>query len=45
MGIWTVFVTNGAHVAAMVGGPIAKYLGWRWCFCKALSCSIPFLLR
>lgn len=32
MGVYTVFVTNGAHVAAMIGGPIAKYLGWRWCF-------------
>lgn len=32
MGIWTVFVTNGAHVAALIGGPIAKYIGWRWCF-------------
>ena len=32
MGVYTVFVTNGAHVAGMVGGPIAKYLGWRWCF-------------
>ena len=32
MGIYTVFVTNGAHVAGMIGGPIAKYLGWRWCF-------------
>ncbi|GAB7352450.1 hypothetical protein MBLNU459_g2861t1 [Dothideomycetes sp. NU459] len=32
MGIWTVFVTNGAHVAALIGGPITKYLGWRWCF-------------
>lgn len=32
MGVYTVFVTNGAHVAGMIGGPIAKYLGWRWCF-------------
>lgn len=27
-----VFVTNGAHVAALAGGPIAKYIGWRWCY-------------
>lgn len=32
MGVFTVFVTNGAHVAALIGGPIAKYKGWRWCF-------------
>lgn len=32
MGIYTVFVTNGAHVAAMIGGPIAKFIGWRACF-------------
>lgn len=32
MGVYTVFVTNGAHVAAMIGGPIATYLGWRWCY-------------
>lgn len=32
MGVYTVFVTNGAHVAALIGGPIAKYVGWRWCY-------------
>ncbi|KAF2157059.1 MFS general substrate transporter [Myriangium duriaei CBS 260.36] len=32
MGVFIVFVTNGAHVAAMIGGPVAQYLGWRWCF-------------
>ena len=30
MGIYIVFLTNGAHVAGMIGGPIAKYIGWRW---------------
>ena len=33
-------ITNGAHVAAIVGGFTAKYVGWRWCFwipCIALS--------
>jgi MFS family permease len=25
-------VTNGAHVAAIVGGFTAKYAGWRWCY-------------
>lgn len=32
MGVYTVFVTNGAHVAALIGGPIAKFIGWRWCY-------------
>lgn len=32
MGVYTVFVTNGAHVAALIGGPIALYIGWRWCY-------------
>lgn len=25
-------VTNGAHVASFVGGFIATYVGWRWCY-------------
>jgi MFS family permease len=25
-------VTNGAHIAAIVGGFVAKYAGWRWCY-------------
>lgn len=34
MGIYIVFVTNGAHLAAVVGGFTAlnKSLGWRWCY-------------
>jgi MFS family permease len=34
MGIYIVFVTNGAHLAAVVGGFTAlnKVLGWRWCY-------------
>ncbi|KAI9653884.1 MAG: hypothetical protein M1821_006915 [Bathelium mastoideum] len=34
MGIWVVFVTNGAHLATVVGGFTAlnPHLGWRWCF-------------
>ncbi|KAF2219236.1 major facilitator superfamily domain-containing protein [Elsinoe ampelina] len=32
MGVYTVFVTNGAHVAAMIGGPIAREIGVRACF-------------
>lgn len=25
-------LTNGAHLAAIIGGFIAKYVGWRWCY-------------
>lgn len=34
MGIYIVFVTNGAHLAAVVGGFTAlnPALGWRWCY-------------
>ena len=34
MGIYVVFVTNGAHLATVVGGFTAlnPHLGWRWCF-------------
>ncbi|MCJ1379825.1 hypothetical protein MMC17_002928 [Xylographa soralifera] len=32
MGIFIVFLTNGAHLAAVVGGLTAKYAGWRWCY-------------
>ncbi|RLL97715.1 hypothetical protein CFD26_106683 [Aspergillus turcosus] len=32
MGIYVVFVTNGAHLAAIIGGLVAADLGWRWCY-------------
>ncbi|RDB25095.1 hypothetical protein Hypma_007426 [Hypsizygus marmoreus] len=32
MGIFTLMLTNGAHLAPIVGGYVAKDLGWRWCF-------------
>ncbi|KAK5147502.1 hypothetical protein LTR32_001055 [Rachicladosporium monterosium] len=32
MGIWTFFLTNGPHTASLMGGFIAQYLGWRWCY-------------
>lgn len=32
MGFFVVFVTNGAHLAGVVGGFAAKDIGWRWCF-------------
>jgi len=32
MGIYTVFLTNGPHLAPIIGGYLAKDLSWRWCF-------------
>ena len=32
MGIFVVFVSNGAHLAAVVGGFAAKYAGFRYCY-------------
>jgi MFS family permease len=32
MGIYTFFLTNGPHVAPLIGGYIAQFMGWRWCF-------------
>jgi MFS family permease len=32
MGIYTLSITNGPHVAPIAGGYIAQRLGWRWCF-------------
>lgn len=32
MGIYTFFLTNGPHVAPLIGGFVAQSLSWRWCF-------------
>jgi MFS family permease len=32
MGLFTVILTSGAHIAPIVGGFIGQYLGWRWTF-------------
>ncbi|TFK45023.1 MFS general substrate transporter [Crucibulum laeve] len=32
MGIFTLMLTNGAHLAPIVGGYVARDRGWRWCF-------------
>lgn len=29
-GTFTVFLTSGAHVAGLFGGPVGQFLGWRW---------------
>ncbi|KJA28812.1 hypothetical protein HYPSUDRAFT_211467 [Hypholoma sublateritium FD-334 SS-4] len=32
MGIFTLMSTNGAHLAPLIGGYVARDRGWRWCF-------------
>jgi MFS family permease len=32
MGVFTVILTTGAHIAPIVGGLIGQFLGWRWTF-------------
>jgi MFS family permease len=30
MGIYAVFITQGGHLAALIGGYIAQYAGFQW---------------
>ena len=39
MGVYTVLMTNGSHLAPIVGGLIGQYLGWRWTFKFAAICD------
>jgi MFS family permease len=32
MGVYTFFLTNGPHLAPLIGGYIAQNLGWQQCF-------------
>lgn len=32
LGLFTVFLTSGSHFAALFGGPVGQFLGWRWIF-------------
>ncbi|KAF5352100.1 hypothetical protein D9758_009385 [Tetrapyrgos nigripes] len=32
MGIFTLMLTNGAHLSPIAGGYVARDRGWRWCF-------------
>jgi multidrug resistance protein len=32
MGLFTVILTSGAHIAPIVGGLLGQFLGWRWTF-------------
>ncbi|EPE04869.1 mfs general substrate transporter [Ophiostoma piceae UAMH 11346] len=44
-GVYTIFVTNGAHVAVLFGGYLGQYAGWRWDFyMPAIVTSVSFLV-
>ncbi|TVY37770.1 Efflux pump vrtL, partial [Lachnellula cervina] len=45
MGVYSIFVTNGAHVAALIGGFLGQAAGWQWDYgLGALSCALSLLL-
>lgn len=39
LGIFTVFVSNGAHVSAIPGGFAGQYLSFRWCYWLGAICT------
>lgn len=41
MGIYAFFLTNGPHFASFIGGFIAQYLSWQWCFSVPVSGHYP----
>ncbi|KAJ7108767.1 major facilitator superfamily domain-containing protein [Mycena epipterygia] len=44
-GIYVIFVTNGAHVAALFGGFLGAAKGWKWDFyIGAIITSFPFVV-
>ncbi|KAK6614185.1 MFS multidrug transporter [Botrytis cinerea] len=44
-GVYSLFVTNGAHVAAIIGGFLGSSLGWQWDYwIGAISTSVSLLL-
>lgn len=45
MGLFTVILTTGAHLAPIVGGLIGQFLGWRWTFkFAAILDGVMFLI-
>nr|GAT59083.1 MFS general substrate transporter [Mycena chlorophos] len=32
LGVFTVFLTNSAHVAPIPGGFLGQFVGWQWCY-------------
>lgn len=44
-GVYVIFVTNGAHVAALFGGFLGASRGWQWDFyIGAIITSVPFVV-
>jgi len=44
-GVYSIFVTNGAHVAALIGGFLGQSAGWQWdYYLGALSTSLSFIV-
>ena len=44
-GVYSIFVTNGAHFAVIAGGYLAQDAGWRWDFyMPAIVTSLSFLI-
>ncbi|XP_006461353.1 hypothetical protein AGABI2DRAFT_118249 [Agaricus bisporus var. bisporus H97] len=44
MGLYTVMLTNGAHLAPIIGGYVARSHGWRWCFWTGAMLNGVFLV-
>lgn len=43
-GVYSIFVTNGAHIAAIIGGYLGQAEGWRWdYYLGALSTALSFV--
>ncbi|KIM85604.1 hypothetical protein PILCRDRAFT_65721 [Piloderma croceum F 1598] len=45
LGVFTVLVTNGAHLASIPGGYLALFVGWRWDFrLPAILLGVMFII-
>ncbi|KAG9235093.1 major facilitator superfamily domain-containing protein [Amylocarpus encephaloides] len=44
-GVYSIFIVNGAHVAALVGGYLGQAAGWQWdYYLGAVSTSVSFAI-
>ena len=43
MGVYTVTMVNGSHLAPIIGGLVGQFLGWRWCFKMAAIFNVSGL--
>lgn len=45
MGVFTILLISGAHVAPIAGGFIAQTLSWQWCFyIPSIACGVQLAL-